>query len=181
MMECKNKGTFKEPNYVCVDPRKETMVGGSCIALGASGCEGNNGKCCREGNPYTGTMMECKNKGTFEEPNYVCVDPRKETMVGGCIALGASGCEGNNGKCCREGNPYTGTMMTCKNKGTFEEPNYVCVDPRKEVTVGVASTGEFTRYGAGALFIAVSGAVGYYVGSKVHGTKFSYQELLDDQ
>ncbi|XP_078383509.1 uncharacterized protein LOC144666029 [Oculina patagonica] len=44
----------------------------SCVALGERGCEANNAKCCRDGNPYTGTMRKCKNEGNFFEPKYVC-------------------------------------------------------------------------------------------------------------
>ncbi|XP_031568758.1 uncharacterized protein LOC116303366 [Actinia tenebrosa] len=44
----------------------------SCIAVGGSGCDGNNAKCCRKGNPYTGTMRKCVNVGSFMEPNYTC-------------------------------------------------------------------------------------------------------------
>merc|ERR1711963_841284 len=44
----------------------------SCIALGDYGCDGNNGACCREGNPYGGTMRNCVNVGTSSSPNYQC-------------------------------------------------------------------------------------------------------------
>ena len=40
----------------------------SCIPLGGSGCEANNGKCCRKGNPYTGTMRKCVNKDSSSPP-----------------------------------------------------------------------------------------------------------------
>ncbi|KAJ7358706.1 hypothetical protein OS493_022149 [Desmophyllum pertusum] len=46
----------------------------SCVPLGGSGCEGNNGKCCRQGNPYTGIMRKCVNVGSVSSPNYVCQD-----------------------------------------------------------------------------------------------------------
>ena len=40
----------------------------SCVALEGTGCENNNAKCCRKGNPYTGVMRKCVNKGSFVEP-----------------------------------------------------------------------------------------------------------------
>nr|XP_058942152.1 uncharacterized protein LOC131770459 [Pocillopora verrucosa] len=46
----------------------------SCVALGGTGCEGNNGKCCRKGNPYTGTMRKCTNTGSFSSPVYTCME-----------------------------------------------------------------------------------------------------------
>ncbi|XP_073235582.1 uncharacterized protein [Porites lutea] len=47
---------------------------GSCVALGGSGCEANNSKCCRKGDPYTGTPRKCVNKGSFSSPKYECVE-----------------------------------------------------------------------------------------------------------
>ncbi|XP_022806836.1 uncharacterized protein LOC111343900 [Stylophora pistillata] len=44
-----------------------------CVPLRETGCEGNNGKCCRDGNPYTGTMRKCVNTGSFSSPTYTCV------------------------------------------------------------------------------------------------------------
>ena len=39
----------------------------SCVPLGGTGCENNNGNCCREGNDnYTGKMRKCVNVGDFE-------------------------------------------------------------------------------------------------------------------
>ncbi|CAH3143887.1 unnamed protein product [Pocillopora meandrina] len=46
----------------------------SCVALEGTGCENNNAKCCRKGNPYTGVMRKCVNKGNFFEPKYTCVE-----------------------------------------------------------------------------------------------------------
>merc|ERR1712241_66990 len=46
----------------------------SCIALGSNGCEGNDAKCCRDGNPYTGTMRKCRNTGSFSSPVFTCQD-----------------------------------------------------------------------------------------------------------
>ena len=46
----------------------------SCIPLGGTGCQGNNGMCCRAGNPYTGTMRKCVNTGSFSNPVYTCVN-----------------------------------------------------------------------------------------------------------
>ncbi|XP_029181080.2 uncharacterized protein LOC114948738 isoform X2 [Acropora millepora] len=47
---------------------------GSCIPLDATGCEANNGKCCRKGNPYTGELRKCINTGSFSAPVYKCVE-----------------------------------------------------------------------------------------------------------
>jgi len=63
-------------DYNVQTPRHDFKIQkrGSCITLGGTGCEGNNGKCCREGNPYTGTMRKCVNKGSFDDPIYKCVE-----------------------------------------------------------------------------------------------------------
>ncbi|XP_015763423.1 PREDICTED: uncharacterized protein LOC107342440 isoform X1 [Acropora digitifera] len=53
---------------------RKNFLRGSCIALGGTGCEGNNGKCCRKGNPYTGEQRKCINDGTFSAPVYKCVE-----------------------------------------------------------------------------------------------------------
>lgn len=54
--------------------RKNFSTTKGCIPVGQSGCEGNNGRCCRVGDPYTGSMRRCVNKGSFSSPNYVCED-----------------------------------------------------------------------------------------------------------
>ncbi|XP_058942197.1 uncharacterized protein [Pocillopora verrucosa] len=46
----------------------------SCVAVGGTGCEANNSKCCRKGNPFTGTMRSCVNTGSFSTPEYTCVE-----------------------------------------------------------------------------------------------------------
>ena len=54
---------------------------GDCIELGKTGCEGNNGKCCRKGNPFTGTMRKCENTGSFDAPVYTCVEAKKDELL----------------------------------------------------------------------------------------------------
>ncbi|XP_068704996.1 uncharacterized protein [Montipora foliosa] len=51
---------------------KDFLYRRSCVALEGTGCEGNNAKCCREGNPYTGKMRKCVNVGSFSGPKYQC-------------------------------------------------------------------------------------------------------------
>merc|ERR1719454_2630798 len=96
MRKCKNTGSFSTPVYTCVEADQKRSVldkildeveeelevqKRACIALGATGCEGNNGKCCREGNPYTGTMRKCKNTGSFSAPVYTCVEADQKRSV----------------------------------------------------------------------------------------------------
>ncbi|CAH3143885.1 unnamed protein product, partial [Pocillopora meandrina] len=125
----------------------------SCVALGGTGCEGNNAKCCRKGNPYTGTMRSCVNTGSFSGPRkkfatkggeiHQCYLLRVKSINEGiykrmnylhrraCVPLGRKGCEGNNGKCCRKGNPYTGTMRKCKNTGSFSSPGRLLISSKR--------------------------------------------------
>ena len=81
------------------------LARGACIPVGSSGCEANNGKCCRKGNPYTGEMRKCVNTGSFSSPVYTCQEAKRKVLPrnlfdvfykgGGCIALGGAGCEAN--------------------------------------------------------------------------------------
>lgn len=55
-----------------LDRRQDFLDRRSCVALEGIGCENNNAKCCREGNPYTGKMRKCVNVGSFSKPEYQC-------------------------------------------------------------------------------------------------------------
>ena len=60
------KGFFRKKIFSCFNSMLQNYLHRrSCVALGGTGCEGNNGKCCRKGNPYTGTMRRCVNTGGF--------------------------------------------------------------------------------------------------------------------
>ncbi|XP_046853915.1 uncharacterized protein LOC124447058 [Xenia sp. Carnegie-2017] len=47
----------------------------SCVRLGGTGCEANDDKCCREGDPHFGKKRKCVNVGSFSGPSYKCVEP----------------------------------------------------------------------------------------------------------
>ena len=152
---CINVGSFSGPIYKCVEANRDTFrrvqdyyssrfEKRSCVALGGTGCENNNAKCCRQGNPYTGEMRRCINAGSFSEPIYKCVEAHRDTFrrvqdyyssrfeKRSCVALGGTGCENSDAKCCRQGDPYTGKMRRCINAGSFSEPIYKCVEANRD-------------------------------------------------
>ena len=47
----------------------------------------------------------------------LCISQNAYVEAGSCVAVHGYGCEGNNAKCCRDGDPYTGTMRRCVNVG----------------------------------------------------------------
>ena len=53
----------------------------SCIQLGKTGCEANNAKCCRQGNPWTGTMRKCVNTGSSDKPEYTCRERKGDEVL----------------------------------------------------------------------------------------------------
>ncbi|CAB3997532.1 Hypothetical predicted protein, partial [Paramuricea clavata] len=60
--------------YLHMRDQHANLVKRGCIELNDFGCEGNNGNCCRFGNPYTGSMRKCVNVGSFSESKYQCQD-----------------------------------------------------------------------------------------------------------
>jgi len=81
------------------------------------------------------------------------------------------------------------TVTNCDKEATdgghvikvFKKTSGIESEAEADIGKSKADNEKFNTYGAAALFIALSGVVGYYVGSRGDGSKFAYEELNNDQ